>query len=318
MPRSPLSSALRSVLQPTHRRIAGLLPPAARRRYLYLAGHRHLPDLRDPRTFSEKINWRILRDRRPELAWTCDKLAMKEHAHRLRHEAGVAVPETLWAGTDLAAVAGRAFDRAWVLKPNHRSGLVRFGAAADVVDAETLGATRGWLRDDQSVLLGEWAYSEARKLFVVEEAIGGGEPLDDYKFFVFDGEVAAIQVDRGRFTGDHTRTFFTPGWEPVPVQVVAPSGPPTAAPEDLAGMLRAAEVLGRSFDFMRVDLYSSGGQIWFGELTPYPGGGVMPFEPPSFDAWLGSRWTLPAFPRPAAGAPADPRPAARGSAAPTG
>ncbi|WP_255725521.1 hypothetical protein [Blastococcus sp. KM273129] len=44
----------------------------------------------------------------------------------------------------------------------------------------------------------------------------------------------------------------------------------------------------------------------------------MPFEPPSFDAWLGSRWTLPAFPRPAAGAPADPRLAARGSAAPTG
>ncbi|WP_236833299.1 hypothetical protein, partial [Blastococcus sp. KM273128] len=119
---------------------------AARRRYLFLAGHRQLPDLRDPRTFSEKVNWRILRDRRPELAWTCDKLAMKEHAHRLRDEAGVLVPETLWAGDDLAAVAGRVFDRAWVLKPNHRSGLVRFGAASDVVDAATVAATRDWLR----------------------------------------------------------------------------------------------------------------------------------------------------------------------------
>ncbi|MGY1722932.1 ATP-grasp fold amidoligase family protein [Blastococcus sp. SYSU DS0533] len=296
MPRSPLSSVLRSYLQPAHRRVAGLLPPAARRRYLYLAGHRQLPDLRDPRTFSEKVNWRILCDRRPELAWTCDKLAMKDHALRLREEAGVAVPETLWAGDDLAAVAGRAFGRPWVLKPNHRSGLVRFGAASDVVDASTVAATRDWLRDDQSVLLGEWAYGQARRLLVVEEAIGGGVPLDDYKFFVFDGRVAVVQVDRNRFTGDHTRTFYTPDWQPVPVQVVVPSGPPTEAPADLAAMLHAAQVLGRSFDFMRVDLYSAGGAIWFGELTPYPGGGVMPFEPASVDAWLGSRWTLPEGP----------------------
>ncbi|WP_236829974.1 ATP-grasp fold amidoligase family protein [Blastococcus sp. KM273128] len=199
-----MSSVLRSYLQPAHRRVAGLLPPAARRRYLFLAGHRQLPDLRDPRTFSEKVNWRI--------------------------------------------------------------------------------------------------HSRARKLLVVEEAIGGGEPLDDYKFFVFHGQVAAIQVDRGRFTAGHTRTFYTRDWEPLPVQVVAPGGPPAPAPAELAGMLRAAEVLGRSFDFMRVDLYCTGGQVWFGELTPYPGGGVLPFEPPSFDAWLGARWTLPASPRPVAGA----------------
>ncbi|MCF6743610.1 hypothetical protein E9529_04855 [Blastococcus sp. KM273128] len=226
MPRSHLNEVLRSRLQPAHRRVAGLLPAAARRRYLFLAGHRQLPDLRDPRTFSEKVNWRI---------------------------------------------------------------------PSDVVDAATVAATRDWLRDDQSVLLGEWAYSRARKLLVVEEAIGGGALLDDYKFFVFDGQVAAIQVDRGRSTRLHSRSFYTPDWEPLPVQKTLPGGPPTPAPAELAGMLRAAEVLGRSFDFMRVDLYGTGGQIWFGELTPYPGGRVTPFEPASFDAWLGSRWALPAL-----------------------
>ncbi|MGY2082544.1 ATP-grasp fold amidoligase family protein [Blastococcus sp. SYSU DS0539] len=294
MPRSQLNAVLRSYLQPAHRRIAGLLPPAARRRYLYLAGQRRLPRLRDPRTFTEKVNWRILRDRRPELAWTCDKLAMKDYAHRLREEAGLAVPETLWSGDDLAAVAGRAFDRPWVLKPNHRSGLVRFGAAGAAVEASTVEATREWLRDDQSVLLGEWAYSEARHLFLVEEDIaGGGGPPDDYKFLVFHGKVAAIQVDRGRFTRDHTRSYYTPDWEAVPVQLVLPSGPPTVAPANLTAMLHAAEVLARPFDFMRVDLYSTGDVVWFGELTPYPSGGVMRYEPREFDAWLGSQWTLP-------------------------
>ncbi|WP_166531351.1 ATP-grasp fold amidoligase family protein [Blastococcus xanthinilyticus] len=292
-----MNAVLRSYLQPAHRQIAGLLPPTARRQYLFLAGQGRLPRLRDPRTFSEKVNWRILRDRRPELAWTCDKLAMKDHASRLQAETGLAVPDTLWSGDDLGAVAGRAFDRAWVLKPNHRSGLVRFGEPAQAVDAPTVEATRGWLDDDQSVLLGEWAYSRARKLFLIEEDISGGGPLDDYKFFVFHGKVAALQVDRGRFTPAHTRTFYTPGWEPVPVQKTVPSGAPTPPPANLAAMLHAAEVLGRSFDFMRVDLYSAGDTIWFGELTPYPGGGVTRFEPREFDRWLGERWALPALPR---------------------
>ncbi|MGY2066625.1 ATP-grasp fold amidoligase family protein [Blastococcus sp. SYSU DS0619] len=294
MPRSRLNAVVRSHLQPAHRRVAGLLPPTARRRYLYLAGQRRLPRLRDPRTFTEKVNWRILRDRRPELAWTCDKLAMKDHAYRCQQEAGLAVPETLWSGDDLGAVAGRAFDRAWVLKPNHRSGLVRFGAASDVIDASIVAETREWLRNDQSALLGEWAYCKARNLFLVEEDIAcGGGPLDDYKFLVFDGRVAAIQVDRGRFTADQTRRYYTPDWEPVPVQLVVPSGPPIAAPANLTAMLHAAEVLARPFDFMRVDLYSTGDTVWFGELTPYPSGGVMRYEPRAFDVWLGEQWSLP-------------------------
>ncbi|MGY2075321.1 ATP-grasp fold amidoligase family protein [Blastococcus sp. SYSU DS0828] len=298
MPRSQLNAVLRSRLQPAHRRFAGFLPPAARRRYLYLAGQRRLPRLRDPRTFTEKVSWRILRDRRPELEWTCDKLAMKEHARCLQQEAGVLVPETLWWGEDLGEVVGRAFDRPWVLKPNHRSGLVRFGAASEVIDASTVAATREWLRDDQSALLGEWAYSRARKLFMLEEHIAGGARLDDFKFLVFDGEVAAIQVDRGRFTREQTRSYYTPEWEQIPVQLVAPCGPPMAAPENLAAMLHAARVLGRSFDFMRVDLYTTGNAVWFGEFTPYPSGGTMRYEPRSFDAWLGEHWSLPTAPHP--------------------
>jgi hypothetical protein len=293
MPRSRMNGVLRSRLRPAHRRIAGLLPPATRRRYLYLAGQGRLPRLRHPQTFTEKVSWRILHDRRPELVWTCDKLAMKDHAHRLREEAGVLVPETLWSGGDLAAVAGRRFDRPWVLKPNHRSGLVRFGGASDVVDASTVAATRDWLRDDQNALLGEWAYSSARKLFLVEEAVGDGSPLDDYKFLVFDGQVAAVQVDRGRFTGEQTRSYYTPDWERLPVELVVPSGPPVEAPGNLAAMVRAAEALAGSFDFMRVDLYTTGDAVWFGELTPYPSGGCMRYEARDFDAWLGTHWTLP-------------------------
>jgi hypothetical protein len=293
MPRSGINTTLRTTLRPVHRAIAGLLPLTARRRFLYLAGHGRLPRLQNPLTFTEKINWRIVHDRRPKLAWTCDKLAMKDYATDLHGDPGVEVPETLWSGDDLGEVVGRTFDRPWVLKPNHRSGLVRFGRASESIDARTVESTRTWLRDDQGVLLGEWAYSQARKLFLIEEDIAGGESLDDYKFFVFHGTVAAIQVDQGRFTKRHARNFYTAEWQSIPVAKTVPSGLPTVAPDNLSAMLHAAEVLGRPFDFMRVDLYSVRDTIWFGEITPYPGGGVTRFEPREFDAWLGARWSLP-------------------------
>ena len=293
MPRSGINTALRKSLRPVHRTIARLLPLPARRRYLYLAGHGRLPRLHDPHLFTEKVNWRILHDRRPEMAWTCDKLAMKDYASALHEETGIEVPETLWSGHDLGAVLGRTFDRPRVLKPNHRSGLIRFGRASEPVDTELVKSTRTWLRDDQSVLLGEWAYSQARKLYLIEEDIAAGEPLDDYKFLVFGGKAVMIQVDRGRFTSGHARTFYTPDWQPAPVADIMPIGQPAPPPEGLDAMVHAAETLGAPYDFMRVDLYSTRGKVWLGELTPYPAGGTIQFEPREFDRYLGEQWALP-------------------------
>src|SRR4051812_26590686 len=121
MARSAQVDALRKRLQPVHRRIAGGLPLAARRRYLYLAGQGRLPRLKAPQSFTEKVNWRIIHDRRSVLAWTCDKQAMKAYAASLTSTLDLSVPETMWAGSDPKELLGQSFQSPWVLKPNHRS-----------------------------------------------------------------------------------------------------------------------------------------------------------------------------------------------------
>lgn len=74
-----------------------------------------------------------------------------------------------------------------MLKPNHSSGEVVFGPAGHTLDS-LIDATRGWLESDPARLLGEWGYSQARPLLIVEERIASeGHDLKDYKFFVFDG-----------------------------------------------------------------------------------------------------------------------------------
>ena len=59
-------------------------------------------------------------------------------------------------------------------------------------------------------------------------------------------------------------------------------------------MLRIAEQIGAGFDFLRVDLYLTPKGVAFGEVTPYPGSGLMKFDPKGFDQELGAAWTLPA------------------------
>lgn len=264
------------------------LPLPSRRRLLYLRHQRRFARLNAPRTFSEKVNWRIVHDRRPLIGRTCDKLAVKDEAARL----GLRAPRTLWSGLDVRDLRRMSLPSRWVLKPNHRSGLVHFGGPSD--DVESLAElTRGWLEPVEGELLGEWAYTQARRCLLVEEMLGDGTTVPpDYRFYVFSGSVFCIQVETARQTV-HRRRFYTPDWEPLDVQARYPLADVQPPPGNLPQMMSAARQLGADFDFIRVDLYEVNGEVHLGELTPYPAGGLARIHPRSFDFELGDAWTLP-------------------------
>lgn len=268
------------------------LPAGVERRLLFVYYNRRLPHFGRPVSFSDKVNWRILNDRRPLLEWTCDKLAMKDYAG----DAGLTlhVPQTIWSGADLGELRSVDLPEHWVLKPNHRSGLIYFGhGQAD--QRELANATATWLDQFESSRMREWAYATARPMFLVEELLGPpGSPPPDYKIFVFDGEPGLIEMVN-RYDGNQQRLYL-PDWSPLEVlygpQGMAPIAP---RPPDLDRMLDIARHLGKPFDFIRVDLYDVDGTVVFGELTPYPCGGLERFRPASFDVELGQKWQLPAL-----------------------
>lgn len=269
--------------------IAGVerLPLRLRRHVLFVLHQRRWGNFSAPSTFSEKVNWRLLYDRRPKLAWTCDKLAMKERATAC----GVRTPATWWSGTDIADLAGVDFRGDWVLKPNHRSGVVLFGTGAADVDL-LRRQTAGWLDNNQWEAKGEWAYLLARPLMLLEERLSLDVAAMDFKVWTFGGEPHAIQVDTDRF-GDHTRRFYTPGWLPLECEQSYPMAPPMPRPDGLAELLSAACAMSAGLDFLRVDLYLSVGRVYLGEVTPYPAGGLDPIRPYSVDMEWGGLWQLP-------------------------
>jgi len=266
------------------------LPHGPRRRALFTYYNRRLPQFRNPVAFNDKINWRILNDRRPILEWTCDKLAMKEYAAKVP---GLRVPRTFWVGTDVRELADVDLPGHWVLKPNHRSGCIFFGHGQPDIPS-LAGMVEKWLAPVEAEQLREWAYSKSRPLLLAEELLGKpGSPPADYKFFVFEGQVAAVQVDTDRHTS-HRRRLYLPDWQPLEVTYGPyPLAPLEPAPANLAEMLAIASQLGLPFDFIRADLYSIDNETCFGEVTPYATSGLDRFVPASFDAELGARWVLP-------------------------
>ena len=58
-------------------------------------------------------------------------------------------------------------------------------------------------------------------------------------------------------------------------------------------MKRLASVLSKGFPEVRVDFYEVDGKVYFGEMTFFHFGGLMPFRPDEWDYTFGSWITLP-------------------------
>lgn len=267
-------------------RAVGWLPDRLLRNLYYQYKFNRLPDLRAPNHFTELIQQRMLEDRSDQVAWTCDKLRMKEFA--LANTSAARVPDTYWSGVNVRHLGDVDLPADWVLKPNHRSQTVFLGEGHPDLD-HLADLTKGWLRMYERAYLGEWAYRKARRCLMAEERLGDHCVINDYKFYVFGGVPRLIHVDTDRFS-NHKRRFYTTDWQPLEYRNVYPLAPVQPPPKCLDKMLTAAADLGRAFDFIRVDLYDVDGEVYFGELTPYPGGGMEPFTPQSVDRELGDFW----------------------------
>lgn len=271
--------------------LASVVPLRARRYLFYTQTQRRRPNVANPMRFTDKVNWRILHDRREIIGVTCDKLRNKELA-RARTAGAVGIPATLWSGADLRELASIALPDAWILKPTHRFGKIVAGSGQAHVP-DLIARTRGWLYNWNWRVMGEWGYSLATPAFLVEQRLGEGRAFpSDYKFFVFDGVVRYVLQVEDR-AADSRASYYDPEWNRVATHPGAEDLPPRSTPARLDEMIGIAEQIAAGFDFLRVDLYCVDGQIWFGETTAYPTGGFGRYAPETFDFELGRWWRLP-------------------------
>lgn len=274
--------------------IARTLPPRLSLNLQFLRVHGRFPNLRNPQTFSEKVQWRKLNDRNPRFAPMMDKISVKEFVSK---EFGPEwVTPSLWTGTHVTADILRGLPKPFVIKPSHTSGYIEFvtDEGADLEAVATQANT--WTKYVHHPQLLEWGYGDIPPRLLVEPFIGeeNAPPLD-YKFFVFNGQVRMVQVDTDRFIG-HKRSFYDPQWKKLPFGMGYPVEPrDIPAPTNFEKMKEFANRMCSMIanDFVRVDLYELDGAPFFGEVTFYPEAGFKSFMPPSYDQVVGGYWSLP-------------------------
>ena len=286
------------------------LPLALRRHLLFLRHRGSWGNFRTPRGFGEKMQWRVLNDRRPLLAWTADKLAQKEYVRNLASSNAavqpVRIPITYWAGNNSAELRALSpqLPEGWVFKPNHSCGRFRiFGAMPSGTARpdweELIALTSEWGDyDEEKRIMGHWAYTHSRIAMIAEERIGGVDRPLEIKVLCFGGRAHSLMSQEGIGTDDWRVAYYdtqfnrvNSGWShelPIHAHDLKNALPPSVR----TTLIQAAETLAAPFDFMRVDFYVAENEVWFGELTPYSGGGLVPVSN-ELDLERGAQWQLP-------------------------
>lgn len=249
--------------------------------------------LNPPESLSEKIQWLKLYWR-DEVATVCaDKYAVRDY---VQARLGPHVLNELYAVFDrVEDIDLNNLPRSFVLKVTHGSGQNIICTEKETLDwNDASNKLRAYLKQNHYYHGREWAYKNIAPRIVCEKYLEeDGEPPKDYKFFCFDGKPHLVQVDFGRFS-THTRNLYDLNWRRLDVELKFPrANVELAKPLLFDKMLEYAARLAKGLPFVRVDFYHVHDQVYFGEMTFYPGNGMEEFRPLSYDYLLGSYLQLP-------------------------
>lgn len=265
---------------------------------LYRLEFKRKLDLNNPITYSEKLQWLKLYYHNPIHTIMADKYAVKQYVKELVGEQYI-IP-TLFVWDCVEDIDWEQLPQQFVLKTTHDSGnfgviICKNKSKLDISSVEK--RLRKSLNRSTFILGREWPYKNIKPQIIAEkymEDIAQGE-LRDYKFFCFDGAVKAMLIASGRHSGkDVCVDFYDRDFNWLPLRQSHENAEiHPQKPMLLSEMITLAERLSLGIPQVRVDLYESNGQIYFGEYTFFNSGGLTPFRPEEYDYQFGEWLTLP-------------------------
>lgn len=253
-------------------------------------------DLNNPQTYSEKLQWIKLYDRRAEYTMMVDKYAVKKYVATIIGEEYVIPTLGIWKHFD--DINFDLLPNQFVLKCTHDSGglvICKDKEKFDKVKAKR--KIEECLKHNFYYGQREWPYKDVPHRIIAEEYKEDTKTkeLRDYKFFAFDGEVKAMFIATDRGSKEETKfDFFDTDFKHLPFT----NGHPNAdkCPEKplcFEEMKVLAEKLSKGIPQVRVDFYEVNGKVYFGEMTFFHWSGFKPFEPEKWDEIFGSWINLP-------------------------
>jgi len=269
--------------------------PLTDRQYIvirHILKYHRIPNLENPKLYSEKIHWRMLYDRKAVYKEVADKLALREYAKRKGLQEFL--PELLFETSDPHQIPIKSLPSSFMVKANHGSGMVLPVPYKQSLDVKRMyKLCNRWLRTDYYYRAREWQYHNLPRKIMVEELLGDGESsLTECVVYCFEGEPRLIVMVEGRNSPSARIGRYDLEWSPLDF----PGSPKITAefrkPARFSQLIEIARLFSSGFDHIRVDMYLLKERIVLGELTLSAAAGFRRIGP-EHQKYLGDLWNLP-------------------------
>ena len=262
-------------------------------------------DLKNPKRFTEKMQWYKINYKNPLMIQCVDKHDVREFIRSKGLEQILVHSYGVYSSID--EIDFDSLPNRFVLKDTLGSGgnsVIICDKSKDKYPEVIVERLSHWVNRNAHIKDGgrEWPYYEGKQpRILVEEYI---EPenssigLVDYKFFCFDGKVEFVYAMCDRKLGDSIKVgIFDRNFKKLKVSRVGDPDLPVKIqkPANFDRMVEIAELLASEFPHVRVDLYNNRGIVNFGELTFYNASGYMKYDPDSFDYYIGKKFKLESY-----------------------
>lgn len=253
-------------------------------------------NLKNPKTYNEKIQWIKLHDLNPLMPKCCDKYAVREYVES--KGCGEILNTLIWEGFNPADIPFDELPDKFVIKVTHGSTFNIICTDKSKLNREdVIGKCNKWLKANFLEAYGEWFYGIERPRVIVEKFLDDGTGrLRDYKIYCFNGIPRYIGVDSGDDSkGTHFKDIYDTDWNLIKGYEMAypNSGVALEKPEALDDLLKYARILSEDFLHARTDFYIVDGKVVFGEITFSNSAGFGRVAPEEFALKMGGYLELP-------------------------
>lgn len=246
-------------------------------------------DLKNPKTYTQKIQWLKLHNIDPLFSRMVDKYQVREIIKEKLGESFLIPLYGAWNSFD--EINFKKLPDQFVLKTTHDSGTVII--CRDKKNFDNANARKKLtksLNTNYFYKSREYPYKNAIPRIIAEQYMHDEtqEELTDYKFFCFHGEPRILQIT-ANFDGEKAVGYFDMDFYPMPFCTGQLKEDPKLfqKPGDFERMIKIAKKLSKNIVHVRIDLYYINGRIYFGEYTFHHNGGIVRFSQSEWNVIVG-------------------------------
>ncbi|OUN62768.1 MULTISPECIES: ATP-grasp fold amidoligase family protein [Butyricimonas] len=265
--------------------------------------HGYKLDFNNLNTFSEKLQWLKLYNRKPWYSDCVDKFKVREYVTQKLGTDKYLIPlffeTTHWKDIKPENMPNEPF----VIKCNHDNNSYKIIYDKTKEDWKALRLFYRRRLSARSFFWAnrEWPYKNVKPRVIVEgllSSTGNEYKLQEYKFHCFNGQIKVINFNEKDVDGKMWYRYLNKNYEVIDEKYSMGSTyelkknftPPLVAKE----MSELALKIAADFEYnIRVDIYHVDGKLYVGELTFFDGAGWDKITPYEWNLELGSYLHLP-------------------------